>query len=112
MIPVFRPAAEQRQRDFDRAQFSGKNTSFFWAQFSGENTSFETATFSGENTSFKEATFSGENTSFHRAQFTGKRVSFDWDSTVHGEAAAMPECIHPRQWPPKLLDERAEPTGS
>jgi len=57
---------------FERAQFSGKETSFTAAQFGGKQTLFTSAQFSSAYTSFESATFAAKTVRFSMATFRAK----------------------------------------
>ena len=59
---------------------------------------FDRATFSGKNTWFDRATFSGESVAFESPR-AWNNVTFEWDYPGRGD---LPECIHPREWPPQV----------
>jgi hypothetical protein len=107
---------------FREATFSGKRTSFTEARFTGEDTSFNGAAFSDGRTSFIGAAFSGGRTSFIGATFSGESISFEspqawnnvtfeWDQRAENleehvtERAVQPECVLPREWPPKVATD-------
>lgn len=101
--------------NFNAATFSSNDeTSFAYATFR-DQVGFTKTTFASRFTSFTGVAFMGESAQFISANFTGRHVSFNtprvwqkvllpWDMSAsphRQNETPMPECIEPKDWPPK-----------